>query len=248
MSTQISDIGGLESTLSRIREIQAMAQPEPTGPTQTVTTSGFAQQLATAQSATAAASTPGLDSLTADPNALTSMGLTGTTGLTGLTGTPGLTGATGTGQQIAAIASAELGVREQPPGSNNGTRIAEYRTATKGAGVGPWCSYFVSWVAAQAGTPIGPDGRGEGWVPNVERWGKDTGRWIAPNSGVSAQVGDAIIFDRNGDGLTDHIGIVTAVRPDGGVETVEGNSSDAVSKRSYGAGQWTGLVRIAPAA
>ncbi len=236
MSTQISDVGGLDSTLSRIREIQAMGQPVPTGPTQTVTTSAFAQQLATAQAASpTAASTPGLDSLTTNPAAITSMGLT-----------PTGTGSA-TGQQIAALATAELGVREQPPGSNNGARIAEYRTATQGAGVGPWCSYFVSWVAAQAGAPIGPDGRGEGWVPNVERWGKDTGRWIAPNSGVSAQVGDAIIFDRNGDGLTDHIGIVTAVRPDGGVETVEGNSSDAVSKRSYGAGQWTGLVRIAPA-
>lgn len=158
----------------------------------------------------------------------------------------GVAGAGPRGQAIARIATAELGVREQPPGSNNGPRIAEYRTATKGSGVGPWCAYFTSWVAAQAGVPIGTNGQGEGWVPAVERWGKDTGRWIASGSGQSAQVGDLIVFDRNGDGLTDHIGVVTGVRSDGGVDTVEGNSSDAVSRRSYGPGEWAGLVRLVP--
>lgn len=150
------------------------------------------------------------------------------------------------GQLIAQIAAAELGVRESPPGSNDAPRIAEYRTATRGSGVGPWCAYFTSWVAAQAGVPIGPDGRGEGWVPAVERWGKDGGRWIPSGSETPAQAGDLIVFDRNGDGLTDHIGVVTGVRADGGVETVEGNSSDAVSRRSYRAGEWTGLVRLVP--
>ncbi|HWH14994.1 MAG TPA: CHAP domain-containing protein, partial [Miltoncostaeaceae bacterium] len=154
-------------------------------------------------------------------------------------------GAGPVGQRLVAIAEAELGVREQPPGSNDGPRIAEYRTATRGAGVGPWCSYFVSWVGAQAGVPIGPGGRGEGWVPNVERWGRDTGRWIPSEAATPAQPGDVIVFDRNRDGLTDHIGIVTRVRADGGVETVEGNSSDAVSRRSYDRGEWAGLVRMA---
>src|SRR5690606_1079854 len=46
------------------------------------------------------------------------------------------------GHTIAALAMAELGVAEQPPGSNDGPRIATYRTATAGAGVGPWCAYF----------------------------------------------------------------------------------------------------------
>jgi cell wall-associated NlpC family hydrolase len=176
----------------------------------------------------------------------------GATAATPATGTPAVVpdGAAGTagprGRMIAQIATAELGVREQPPGSNDGARIAEYRTATRGSGVGPWCAYFTSWVAAQAGVPIGEGGRGEGWVPSVERWGKDTGRWIPSGAETPAQAGDLIIFDRNGDGLTDHIGVVTGVRADGGLETVEGNSSDAVSRRSYRPGEWAGLVRLVP--
>lgn len=230
------DIGGLSATLARIREIQDMAMPAPTGPTQAAATSGFAQQLATARTNAA------LDTTSPVEDGLGPSTVTAPSALTGV-GT-----GSATGQEIARIASAELGVAEQPPGSNNGPRIAEYRTATQGAGIGPWCSYFTSWVCAQAGVPVGPNGRGEGWVPNVQQWGKDTGTWITPSQGVPAQVGDLIVFDRNGDGLTDHIGVVTNVKADGGVDTVEGNSSDKVSARSYGPGQWTGLVRVAPSA
>ncbi|MFN8124336.1 MAG: CHAP domain-containing protein [Thermoleophilia bacterium] len=150
------------------------------------------------------------------------------------------------GQLIARIATQELGVAEEPPGSNNGARIAEYRTATANSGVGPWCSYFCSWVAAQAGVPIGPTGQGEGWVPNVQSWAKQTGRWMPSGSETPPQAGDLVVFDRNGDGLTDHIGVVTGVRPDGGISTVEGNSSDRVSSRTYGRGEWTGIVRLLP--
>src|SRR6185436_284639 len=55
------------------------------------------------------------------------------------------------GSPMTTIASAELGQAEQPPGSNDSARIAQYRTATVGSAVGPWCAYFVSWVSRQAG-------------------------------------------------------------------------------------------------
>lgn len=151
---------------------------------------------------------------------------------------------TGTGQRIADIATRELGVSEQPPGSNDGPRIAEYRTATRGSGVGPWCAYFTSWVARQAGVPVGPTGGGIGWVPTMKSWAEQTGRWVPSGSGAP-QVGDLVVFERNGDGVPDHIGVVTAVRPDGGITTVEGNSSDRVSQRTYsGPGDYAGLVRL----
>lgn len=170
-------------------------------------------------------------------------------GLTGISaaGAPsplaGLTAGGPVGQRMAALASAELGVAEAPPGSNDAPRIAEYRTATAGSGVGPWCSYFVSWVAQQAGVPIGPGGQGEGWVPSVKTWAEGEGRWIPAGSGAPA-VGDLVLFDRAGDGVYDHIGIVTGVAGDGSIQTVEGNSSDAVSARSYGPGGYAGLVRL----
>jgi surface antigen len=42
-----------------------------------------------------------------------------------------------------------------------------------------------------------------------------------------------------------HVGIVESVDPDGSIHTIEGNSSNAVSRRTYGAdgGGATGYVR-----
>src|SRR4051812_29802755 len=41
--------------------------------------------------------------------------------------------------RMVAMAQAEVGQAEQPPGSNNSPRIAQYRSATAGApGPGPW--------------------------------------------------------------------------------------------------------------
>ena len=44
--------------------------------------------------------------------------------------------------------------------------------------------------------------------------------------------GTLIFFDWNGDGTSDHVGIVEKIEGST-VYTVEGNSSDAVNKRSY---------------
>ena len=43
-----------------------------------------------------------------------------------------------------------------------------------------------------------------------------------------------IIF--HGDHESSHVGIVTAINPDGSIDTVEGNTSDACKKRHYRAG------------
>src|SRR4051812_17382685 len=48
----------------------------------------------------------------------------------------------GPGAQMVALAQQEVGQAEQPPGTNDSPRIAEYRGATAGSGVGPWCAYF----------------------------------------------------------------------------------------------------------
>src|ERR687890_598738 len=67
--------------------------------------------------------------------------------------------------RMVAMAQAEVGQAEQPPGSNNSPRIAQYRSATAGApGPGPWCAYFTSWAAREAGAPVGPSGSGFGSV------------------------------------------------------------------------------------
>ena len=60
------------------------------------------------------------------------------------------------GLRALSAAAGELGVQEEPPGSNDGPRIAQYRAASGAeATPGRWCAYFVSWAAAQAGAPLG---------------------------------------------------------------------------------------------
>jgi hypothetical protein len=154
--------------------------------------------------------------------------------------------ASGAGDRMVALAQREIGVTESPPGSNDSARIRDYRSATNGAidTPGPWCAYFVSWLANQAGAPIGAGGTGTGYVPTLESWGKSTGRWIEGNT--TPQRGDIVIFDWNANGgIADHTGIVEFVEPNGTVHTIEGNSSNQVARRDYepGSAQIKGYVR-----
>ena len=88
---------------------------------------------------------------------------------------------------------------EQPPGSNDGPQISMYRSAVAGSYAGaPWCAYFVSWCAAQAGAPLGSTGQGLGSVSEITDWAKSTGRFTE-----TPQPGDLILFG------TEHVGIVS---------------------------------------
>lgn len=63
------------------------------------------------------------------------------------------------------IAAEEVGVTEQPPGSNGGPRVNEYLVGVDGRGDWlldlnpenrPWCARFVAWCIARAVTDLGP--------------------------------------------------------------------------------------------
>ena len=140
------------------------------------------------------------------------------------------------GQKIVALAAREVGVKESPPGSNNSPRIAQYRSATAGApGPGPWCAYFTSWAAKEAGVPVGPNGSGFGSVDALYSWAQGAGKALP--KGATPQPGDMIIWD-------EHMGIVESVGPNGQVNTIEGNSSDQVIRRQHPAGSALGYVRM----
>ena len=91
-----------------------------------------------------------------------------------------------------------------------------------------WCACFVSWVLNQAGysEPKFAACQSQG-VPYFS----SNGRWA--NRGYSdIAPGDVIFFDWQGDGHSDHVGIV--IGTDGNrVYTVEGNSGDACKVRDY---------------
>jgi len=140
-------------------------------------------------------------------------------------------------ERVLAAAQSQLGVSEQPPGSNDGPQIAVYRDAVAGSQPGePWCAYFASWAAAQAGEPLGPDGQGFGSVAQLTDWAASAGRLLPASA--TPEPGDLILFgDR-------HVGIVESVNPDGSLTTVEGNYANAVTQVHRLPSEATGYVQM----
>lgn len=191
----------LEATLARIGELQTLLQPRTAAPA-TPQPAAFAGTLQGAMQAGLGATAVPAGSVSPVP------------------GTPA-------GQALLDRVRGEVGQAEQPPGSNDSPRIAQYRQATAGSAVGPWCAYFTSWAAREAGVPLGEQGQGFGRVDDVYAWAQRVGKAI-PAAGAAPQPGDLIVWD-------EHIGVVESVLPDGRIQTIEGNSSDQVSRRTHDA-------------
>ena len=96
-----------------------------------------------------------------------------------------------------------------------------------------WCACFVSWCADQCGyIESGIIPKFSGCVDG-SNWFKGNGQWQDRN--YDPQAGDIIFFDWEGDGETDHVGIVEKCE-NGVVYTVEGNSGDACRQNQYTVG------------
>ena len=96
-----------------------------------------------------------------------------------------------------------------------------------------WCACFVSWCADQCGyIESGLVPKFAGCVDGAN-WFKSNGKW--QDRTYEPKTGDIIFFDWEGDGTTDHVGIVEKCE-NGTVYTVEGNSGDACRQRQYTVG------------
>ena len=96
-----------------------------------------------------------------------------------------------------------------------------------------WCACFVSWCADQCGyIESGIIPKFAGCVDGAN-WFKGNGQWQDRN--YEPQAGNIIFFDWEGDGTTDHVGIVEKCE-NGVVYTVEGNSGDACRQNQYTVG------------
>lgn len=100
-----------------------------------------------------------------------------------------------------------------------------------------WCACFTSYIAAECGciqSGICPKSAiVDDWISFYRKQHRWAGRNYIPHSG------DFILFDWEGDGQPDHIGIVESC--DGKtVHTIEGNSRDVCKRKSYARG--SGLI------
>src|SRR5690606_16225425 len=94
--------------------------------------------------------------------------------------------------------------------------------------ISDWCADFVKYVWKTAGVTYAdiPETSGgviTGWASSLRDYGVKYGTWRTRSSGYTPQPGDAVVFDWNGDGVIDHVGIVTSANSST-VYTIEGNS------------------------
>lgn len=148
--------------------------------------------------------------------------------------------------RVLAVAQSQVGYREQPRRSNRSKFGAWY-----GINPGAWCAMFVSWVFAQAGTPLPPisTSKGFSYTPAAVEWARRHGCW-RPRGSYTPKAGDLCFYSFGGRRV-DHVGIVIKAIP-GGHQSVEGNTSgsdprnggmvDVVNRRS----RIVGYIEVTP--
>lgn len=135
--------------------------------------------------------------------------------------------------KVLEIARGELGVTENPPGSNRVKYWDDYDPKMQGQ---PWCVAFLWWVYQKAGERMAFFGGGKtASCGMLLRWYMEQGLMYSVES---VQVGDIVILNFHGTQDTEHCGLVTCVYDsDDGisfVDTIEGNTSSSNGSQSNG--------------
>ncbi len=131
--------------------------------------------------------------------------------------------------------------------SNENAKLAEYAKQFQGynesdgsaniflgggsSSATPWCAAFVEYCVENCGDS------------DIADWYEDVGnKWYCPDiyaaaeeagaivDSKEAQIGDLVLFDWEGDGVQDHIGIFLGYDDDGNMLTMEGNTNGGEAK------------------
>lgn len=118
------------------------------------------------------------------------------------------------------IAVTQIGVKEKPANSNR----VKYNTWYYGSAVSgsayPWCAVFVAWCYDQAGDTSISGVKNKAYCPSYVTWAKNASRWT-----TIPKKGHLVLYDWNGDGTADHIGIVESVKSSTEIVAIEGNTA-----------------------
>jgi hypothetical protein len=110
----------------------------------------------------------------------------------------------------------------------DGGKISDYADAN-------WCDMFVSWIGAQ----LGVRGMGaDAFTRTHAQWFEDEGRW-----GQTPTPGAVVFFSWSGSKAIDsidHVGLVIKDNHDGTIQTIEGNTDNAVKIRTRDASSVVG--------
>jgi hypothetical protein len=112
-----------------------------------------------------------------------------------------------------------VGDREEPPGSHRCDFSDWYGV------LAPWGVMFISWCFAQAGSTAFEPGRRYSYVPHLVGDAQRAANHLSITR--TPLTGDLAVFDLDGDGVPDHVGMFDRWLDDGETrfQTVEGNVS-----------------------
>lgn len=102
-----------------------------------------------------------------------------------------------------------------------------------GANAGSWCAYFVRNCCDNVGVNFPKTG----YCPTVVEWAKENGRWLQ-----TPEPGFWVLFDFNGNGTSDHIGIVENCRSRNNITAIEGNTSGGAGIGVYRKTRTSGIL------
>lgn len=136
-----------------------------------------------------------------------------------------------------AFLEGQLGLGEYPPGSN-ANWITDWYYGWQAA----WCAMTVSRALIEAGfgtaeaidiAPV-PTTSAKGWAycPYIESDFRSVGRWYGADD-TTPEPGDLVLYDWDGDGWADHVGMLQSVDDDGSLWVYEGNTDEGVLRLKH---------------
>lgn len=128
-------------------------------------------------------------------------------------------------EDIIALARTQVGVKEEPPGSNRVKYNTDYYGSPVSGEQYPWCVVFIWWLFKELNaSDLFCGGEKTAWCNFVRDYAKQHNQWVT--SGY--RPGDLIMFNWNSDDVLDHIGLVAEVNGNA-LTVIEGNCNDQVS-------------------
>ena len=135
---------------------------------------------------------------------------------------------------VAAVANSQLGYaqssRNYAVDENGGIHGYTRYGAWFGDPYGEWCAMFASFCLHYAGVEQSVFPYASGCIYWTEQL---TAAGLYATAGTMApRTGDLVFFDRDGDRLADHVGIITDAQPEA-ITTAEGNVGGCVVRKTY---------------
>jgi len=142
------------------------------------------------------------------------------------------------------IAISQIGVMEDPPGSNRGKKVEEYLASVGLDGGLFWCAAFVYWCFQKACEKEGRNNPLEKTGHCMTHWNNSTAKKILASEAINkpSLIKPGQIFIINTGGSCGHTGMIERVEG-GFIHTIEGNTNPSGS--SNGIGVFNNVRKIA---